>query len=163
MCVGAFTPDKGHIDLLNALLEIPNSLNVLLAGKGPLERDLRNHDAFKRHKIEIRQFPFEEMPTVYNNAKIFTLASREEAFGLVFLEALSTGMNCVLNDIPNHRYVCGSIGFYCDVSNSKSYAEKLLEALKVDKYDLNRQQAEKFSWDSISGKYIESMNRLLQG
>ena len=43
-------------------------------------------------KIIIKSFGLEEMPFVYNGSDIFVLASRREAFGLSYAEAMSCGL-----------------------------------------------------------------------
>ncbi|MEI8631918.1 glycosyltransferase [Vibrio sp. PP-XX7] len=83
----------------------------------------------------------------------FTLASPEEAFGIVFLEALASSLNVVAHDAPRQKYVVGDTGFYCNVFDSDEYAKTLQKALDIQQKEQNILQAQKFSWENIALEY----------
>jgi glycosyltransferase involved in cell wall biosynthesis len=153
LCVAAFSSDKNHISLLNAISLMSKDIKLVLVGKGPLENDLKQHPACKTHDVIFKSVTLEEMPLIYKEASIFTLASPEEAFGIVFLEALASGLNVVAHDAPRQKYVVGESGFYCDVFDAKEYAKTLEKALSLKQEDRNVSQAQKFSWQAIALEY----------
>jgi len=153
LCVAAFSSDKNHISLLNALEKIPTNVKLILVGKGPLESSLKKHPVNQTHNIIFKSARLEDMPSIYREASVFTLASAEEAFGIVFLEALATGLNVVAYNAPRQKFVVGKSGFFCDVFNTTEYAKSLQEALITQQKDSNLMQAQKFSWKNIAVEY----------
>lgn len=153
LCVAALTRDKNHILLLNALNKMPSDVRLILVGTGPLEKELKMHPACFSHEVIFKSTNQDQMPFIYREATVFTLASTYEAFGIVFLEALASGLNVVAFDAPRQRYVIGDPGFYCDVNDSDSYAESLSLAMKIEQSEKNILSAKRFSWDKIAVDY----------
>ncbi|NDJ10850.1 MAG: glycosyltransferase [Acidobacteriia bacterium] len=52
----------------------------------------------------------------YRAADAFVLASPREGFGLAYLEALMSGVPCVVQDTPTTAYLYGSFGHRADLS-----------------------------------------------
>lgn len=160
LCVAAFSEEKNHISLLNSFSHLPHNIKLILVGNGPLENSLRKHITCITHDIEFKSVTLCEMPAIYKKASIFTLASPEEAFGIVFLEALATGLNVVTHNGERQKYVIGECGFYCNVFDSKEYAKTLLLALNINQKEINIEQARKFSWKSIALEYENFFTRI---
>lgn len=153
LCVAAFTFDKNHIALLNAFEFMSTEIKLILVGTGPLLEDLRSHPVCKSHNVIFRSAKLDDMPEIYSSASIFTLASVEEAFGIVFLEALSSGLNVVCHNAPRQRYVVGNSGFFCDVNNPQDYSNALKCAMSLNRKELNILHASQFSWGNIAKMY----------
>jgi glycosyltransferase involved in cell wall biosynthesis len=153
LCVAALSGDKNHISLLNALEKMPRDIALVLVGKGPLEDSLKKHKVCKTHNVTFKSVRLEEMPSIYKEATIFTLPSPEEAFGIVFLEALASGLNVVAHDAPRQKFVVGETGFYCDVFNVNEYAKTLQKALNIQQKEQNILKAQKFAWGNIALEY----------
>lgn len=162
ICVAAFTSDKNHRALLDATLFLPQRVKIILVGRGPLAPSLKSHPACKSHDVEFCSFPPADMPAVYHQARVFTLPSLSEAFGIVFLEALASGLNVVAHDGPTQRAVIGESGFFCDVMNSKSYAETLIEALTCERVNQNCTRAQQFSWDNVARDYSRLFREVIK-
>ena len=85
--------DKGHKTLLRAFKEIPNA-KLLLAGSGPLQEQLK--ELTIAYGIDDRVeflggIPREKAPGFFQAIDAFVHPSRYETFGIVLVEALSTG------------------------------------------------------------------------
>jgi len=156
LAVGAAIKSKRIIETIKAVALLKD-VSLLVAGTGPDEKDEDNlgqkllGKRYKRLKVS-----HSDMPGVYRSANVFTLCSdSSEAFGIVYLEALATGLPCVVTDDPSRQEILGNtVIFVSDATKSEVYAEKLKEALKIKDNKNQLTQAEKYSWKKISEKYL---------
>lgn len=153
LCVGAFSEDKHQDLLLDALAFLDPKIECILAGKGPTKKTLEGHPQVKTGRVHFIELPHAEMPDLYRQVDVFTLPAPNEAFGLVFLEALASGLPVVANDGPRQRFVIGDEGIFCDVRDPKLYARALQAALTQSRQELGSKQVSKFSWQDIIGQY----------
>lgn len=103
------------------------------------------------------QAKYEELPEIYRGADVFTMVSESsEEFGIVYLEALASGLPVVATDDELRREILGPYGIYVkNPEDAKKYAEKLGWALKKRKDPtLLKKWLEKYSWDKIAEDYI---------
>lgn len=162
LCCAALTEFKRLDLLLDAVGLLDTSVRLIFAGKGPLEATLRAHPTCATHHVSFISRPWNEMSDVYQHATIFSLPSPNETFGIVFLEALSTGLNVVCHDAPPSREVMGERGFYVDVHDPGAYAAALLRALDSPNPHENRARAGMFSWDRAAEKFASVVVSLMQ-
>jgi len=95
-----------------------------------------------------------EIPKFYRNSDLFTLPSNEfEAFGIVYLEALASGLPVVATDDALRKEIIRDAGILVNPEDIDVYAKALEKALKTDWGDKPRNQAKKFSWDKVVKKY----------
>jgi len=103
------------------------------------------------------------MPKYYRAANIFTLPSWSyEAFGIVYLEAMASGIPVVATDDELRREIVGDAGILVDPTDLDSYANALKKALSIDWGNKPRIQAEKFDWDKIAKKYEKLFENLIK-
>ncbi|MFZ5994964.1 MAG: glycosyltransferase family 4 protein [Thermodesulfobacteriota bacterium] len=102
----------------------------------------------------------DEVRDYYRAADLFTLASLDEGFGLVYVEALSHGLPCLVHDYETSRFVLGEMGYYGDMTQDGGL-KGLLSSLSAKDFDLKAKKSrhayayDRFSWDSLKPKYIE--------
>lgn len=162
LSVGALVWYKHHDRVIDALSRLDKG-SLLIVGDGPLKNDLTQKGKKLRDRFKIMSFQYEDMPKVYRSADLFTLPSWDrEAFGIVYLEALASGLGVVAPDDASRREIIGEGGLFVDVSNPIKYANTLEQALRIDWSKKARKQAEKFSWDIIAKKYEEVMLNILK-
>lgn len=121
---------------------------------------MRKHPTCQTHRVEFVSRPWNEMPALYKDATIFSLPSPEETFGIVFLEALATGLNVVAHNSPAQRFVLGTRGYYVNVYDAKAYAKQLNNALKLREIEANRARAELFSWQQVAERFAAVVGQL---
>ena len=136
----ALLPYK-RIDLaIKAVVKLENT-SLLIIGTGPLKKEIEDlgkrllHEKFQL----IPKVSYDKIPEYYRSASLFTLPSMEsEAFGLVYLEALSSNVPVVA---PN------------------DYKKALIKSLNQNWGHNPRLQAEKFCWEKIVKEYEKVFNQ----
>lgn len=162
LSVGALTWYKHHERTIKALKYLDQG-SLLILGAGPEEKSLLSlaQSLDLKDRVKIMQVNYLEIPKFYRSADLFVLPSWDrEAFGIVYVEAMASGLGVVAPDDLARREIIGDAGILVDTSKEKLYAEGLKKALAKDWKDLPRQQAQKFSWDKVAEQYEELFNKL---
>lgn len=175
LCVGAIAPRKGHIytvEMFERLRAkgIDAKLRIIgsLADKAYYEL-LQQKIAASPYASDISleaNLPREELLKAYADAKLFVLHSREESQGIVFAEAMATGLPVVATKIGGIPYVVadGKSGLLCpyaDVDAMTDMVAKLLtnELLWQRYSDAAKEIAKNYSWTDIANRIVELYNR----
>lgn len=158
LSVGALVGYKNHDKVIRAVKENRQG-SVLIVGDGPQRSKLENLGReLLGNRFKITNFDYNDMPKVYRSCNLFTLPSwSREAFGLVYLEALASGLGVVAPDDSSRREIVASGGLFVDINNLKEYAGAIKKALDTDWSKTARNQAEQFSWEEIAKKYETSI------
>ncbi|MCG2692389.1 glycosyltransferase [Microgenomates group bacterium] len=159
LCVAG--PDKyKRVEATIKAVKKLNKGNLLLVGGSDEDEKLGEKLLGKRFKR--MKAGYEELPEIYRGAQVFTMVSESsEEFGIVYLEALASGLPIVATDDELRREILGPYGIYVKDVWGKEYAEKLALALKKRKDPtLPKKWLEKFSWDKIAADYISIFSRL---
>jgi glycosyltransferase involved in cell wall biosynthesis len=151
----------GLENLIIAFSEITkerSDIYLVIGGKGPLKDkliDLTRHYEIT-DKVHFAGFIAEDnLPLYYQMADLFVLPTKElEGFGLVTLEAMSSGLPVVGSPIGGTKEILGNFDsrFLFKGTDSNSIAESILE-----NYDLIKQNPQK--WKEISHQcrnFVES-------
>lgn len=162
LSVGTLAWYKNHDKVIEAVANLGRG-SVLIVGKGEDQQKLELLGKEKLGKnFKIISAPYEDLPKIYRGADLFTLPSwGREAFGIVYLEALASGLPVVATDDLSRREIVGSGGIMVDVSDIGKYSQALEQALSVNWGDKPRKQAEKFSWDMVSKEYEDIIKELV--
>ncbi len=140
--------------------------SLLLLGSGPLDKRINKlgYELLGKKRFFHTTANYELMPEYYRAADILTLCSdSSEAFGIVYLEAMATGLACVGTDDKSRREIIGAAGvFVKDPNDVAEYTKALETALKINWKDLPKKQAEKYSWETIAKKYENAFASLLK-
>ncbi len=104
--------------------------------------------------------PHEQVADYYRAADLFVLASLQEGFGRVFLEALIYGLPVVAHDHPVMRFVLGSEGTFGDLSKPGGLAALICEKLgregsEADAIRRREMVRARFSWVVLAPRYRE--------
>lgn len=154
LTVGA--PERGkRMELaIKAVSKLKNA-SLLILGGGYEEKRIRSLG--KRHlgkRFLIKQVSFGNIPSYYRAADLFTLpAWKNEAFGIVYLEAMASGLPVVATDDKERREIVGDAGILVNPENINLYFKALDKALKKKWGNIPPKQAEKFSWNEVVKKY----------
>lgn len=161
---------NGVVDLIKALhiLVTHYSLNItklIIIGTGPLENDLKKiaQGLGVANKINfLGLIPYENIQKYYPLADVFVRPSLTEGFGNVFLQAMAAEIPVIatsVGGIPDFLKA-GETGWFCEVKNPKSIAEKINYILdeknknEVERVVINAKKMveEKYTWEKIAGE-----------
>ena len=139
--------EKGFIDLIDAFSNISerdSSFRLLLAvGKPPVQLQSYFEDAMRKlegfiqihgveDKVIIKTFKLEDMPRVYAGSDVFVLASENETFGQVFIEAMACGLPVIgtkVGGVP--EIITDGFNGYLTIPNDPSFlGKKILDLLE---------------------------------
>ena len=114
-----------------------------------------------------RSVPYDEVADYYRTADVFTLASLQEGFGRVYLEALLHGLPVIAHDHPVMRYVLGDQGTLVDLSPPGALARELAAELArpFDAESAARRRESvraRFSWPVLAPQYREMFRACAQ-
>jgi glycosyltransferase involved in cell wall biosynthesis len=162
LCAGAVDAHKRMHLAVEAVARLPAGGSLTVLGDGPEAAALDRLAAARlgAGRYLRRTVPHAAMPAWYTAADCFTLPSRSESFGLVYLEALASGVPVVAPDDAVRREVIGEAGLYCDVAYPAAYAAALSAALGRDWGELPRHRAERFPIEATVSAYATLLRSL---
>lgn len=105
----------------------------------------------------VGQIPFNEEAKYYNICDVFCMPSYFEAYGLVFIEALTFGLPCIGRNCYEMPYFIqdGETGLLLKHDDPHELASLMLQVLRDDKYANNvaahhDQYLRDYSWDAVA-------------
>lgn len=162
IAVGALEPLK-RMELIIRAVHLWGKGGLLLVGDGPQREELIQ---LGRHLLGPERFLWRtasplEMPALYRSADLLVSASRSEAFGLVYVEALACGLPVVTQDDPIRREVLGAAARYVDSEDPAAWAAGMEEALAVPNRPAARFHAMKFDAAQTARQYGELFEEII--
>lgn len=175
--VGRLVPYKGLATLIRALPYINASVDLDIVGSGPLQKDLEslakeystntitltNGTASEttyfidtKHSITFWG-KVDDLSEFYNRCNMIVLpsVSRQEAFGIVLLEAMACGKPCVASDIGGVSEVVGEYGRIVEPYDVKGLTEAIQEVLDSEwnPEKIRERVVDMFSLDHVAKSY----------
>ena len=173
------TEEKNTEMLLEAFKNIDNIENSAwkLVVAGPIEKSFNKYleeffikNPKMRNLIEFKGDikSREKLFKLYKKAKIFTLTSRFESFGIAFIEAAALGNVIVSTDVGIARELIGKDnGVVVEIENTEELTKKLeyfINSTKLREFSLCTYNIsyEKFNWDEIIKQLHSSLEKLFK-
>jgi glycosyltransferase involved in cell wall biosynthesis len=155
--VGRITPEKGFDTLILAYNEA-KSLDYKLVIAGGVEAESSYGDELKKlvanKEVVFTGYVYgEKLNQLYTNAALYVLASNNEGFPLVLLEAMSYNLDVLVSDIPASHLVNLPIDNYFEKGNTDMLSQKISE--KVVNHKKMQYELSDFDWAKISDKVSE--------
>ena len=130
--VGRFAPSKNHhflIELLGEVRKKKGNACLMLIGQGELMEDVRKQAAaagLAEHVLFLGQR--KDTGRLYQAMDVFALPSVNEGFGIVNLEAETSGLKCVVSDVvPDAANVTGLMKKLSLKDSLQTWADELLD------------------------------------
>jgi len=165
--VGQMRPYKGLKVLLDAVKGLDAELWVV--GDGPDRSKYEDYaQALKLNNVRFYgAVPDDVLRQIYLSSDVLVLPSisKNEAFGLVTLEAAAAGCAVVASDIPGLRDVVEDFGLLVKPKDPRELREALLtlkDCSVREKYaSVGKMVARKYSWSSAAEEYVKIYNDVL--
>ena len=109
-------------------------------------------------------WPHASIHLLYGAADVFVLASLSEAFGLVTVEALLSGLPVIIHDSPTNQWILnGQPNSLCDLSPKGALAGKLKE-MRIARSSRGAHEtlAMRFSWPPLIPEYLRMYQKAVQ-
>jgi glycosyltransferase involved in cell wall biosynthesis len=163
LAVGAPEAGKRFELAIRAIAQLKKG-GLLILGGGYDEKKIKTlGKRLLKNRFLMKLVPFDKIPLYYRAADLFTLPSWEnEAFGMVYLEAMASNLPVVATDDELRREIVGNAGILVDPTDINAYAKAIDKALKTNWGDKPRKQAEKFSWDKVVEDYEKLFKDLVK-
>lgn len=177
LSVCRLSPVKRTDVLLDVAAELdrshPGRFVLAVIGTGAEERALRRKAADEGIS-NVRFFGFvdeEELPAAYASADLFVSHSMSETFGIMFAQAMASGLPIVAPRATSNPYVLhdGIDGRLVDPFDVNAFADAVIgyataPAIRADVGLRNRRRAvEDFDWDVIAAAHAHLLERSRRG
>ncbi len=156
-------------DVIEAMRYLPENVKFLILGTGKEEKRLKAKvEGLQGRIIFLGHILNEEVPRYLAIANVYVRPSLSEGLGTCFLEAMAAGVPVVatpVGGIPDFLKD-GETGLFCEVSNPKSIAEKIIIFLENKelagkiKIDAQEMVVKNHDWDLIAKGMNEIFRRL---
>ncbi|RWY55951.1 glycosyltransferase family 1 protein [Mucilaginibacter gilvus] len=159
--------EKNLETLFEVYEELQNSaepLNFIIAGDGT---------ALKASKTRMPKAIFtgkinhSQLAVLYASSDVFLFPSVSETYGNVVLEAMASGLPCVIADGGGSKDFInqGVNGFKCQPYNAKEYAGKIRlllanQAMHAQFIEEGLQYSSNFSWEELAATYFDDVTEL---
>ncbi len=140
--VGRFTSQKNHTFMINVFEELKKKCNaavLVLIGQGELENNIKRLVSEKNLEDSVLFLgQRKDVNDMYQAMDVFFLPSLYEGFGIVNIEAQSSGLICVVSDsIPDEANVTGSTIRISLKEPISVWVNSLLEASKNERVNMS--------------------------
>lgn len=163
LSVGRITPEKGFHTLIEAfkMQSLPGYKLVIAGGVEFESGYMQQLQKLSEGAPVVFTGPVfgEELAQLYANAGLFVLASENEGFPLVLLEAMSYSRNLLVSDIPATRLIDLAEQDYFPCADAEVLAQRLKEKATQPakrEYDLSA-----YEWDHVANQ-VEDIFRTVK-
>ncbi|SMO91326.1 glycosyltransferase family 4 protein [Gracilimonas mengyeensis] len=152
-------------DSVQRVAAVNPKVKALVVGDGPAKVELEEQMPEARFTGFLEG---EDLARAYASSDVFFFPSHTETFGNVTLEAMSSGLPCLVADATGSRslVIDGENGFWAEPENKKDFTGKLEQIvgnpeLRQKMKEASRKRALEFEWDAINGRLVENYREAL--
>jgi glycosyltransferase involved in cell wall biosynthesis len=155
-----------YVDTVKRLRQKFDNVQPMIVGDGPAKKELE-------HMLPETHFTGfitgDELSRAYASSDVFLFPSETETFGNVTLEAMSSGLPCVVADATGSRSLVesGVNGFLAPPRDTKEFARCVTKIIEDESMRENmgkaaRQKALAYSWENVNKKLLENYREALR-
>lgn len=141
-------------------------VKALIVGDGPAKEELQK---LMPEAVYVGFLEGDVLATAYASSDIFLFPSHTETFGNVTLEAMSSGLPCLVADATGSKSLVedGVNGFLAEPENKADFTQKLSKLVSDDELragmiKASRQKALTYDWDEINGQLLAHYKEALK-
>ncbi|HOK40852.1 MAG TPA: glycosyltransferase family 4 protein [bacterium] len=162
--VGALVAYKQVDKLIKAFSKV-NKGSLLIIGDGELYDDLNElAENLKIRNIKfIKGVPLEELQKYFNSSDLFVLPSKNETFGIVYLNALAANIPAIADKSEIQKWILKDAGLTCNCEDENELTETIKKCLEINWADRPLKRAEYFSWNKCAKCYDKIIKEVISG
>jgi glycosyltransferase involved in cell wall biosynthesis len=156
---------RTYIEGVKNLKKVNPKVRALVVGDGPAKKEA------ERLLPEAHFTGFatgEDLGRAYASSDVFLFPSHTETFGNVTLEAMASGLPCIVADAIGSKSLVdhGVNGYHAEKENVKDFTTKLKmmvedEERRLKMGEKSRELAMNYQWDTINGGLVENYREAL--
>jgi glycogen(starch) synthase len=168
--------EKGPLVLVDAMAHVAKAFpdaRLVFAGSGPLEGEMSSRIAEMGLEGRVRlagHLNDRELKDLYSKAWVAAFPSSYEPFGIVALEAMATGVPCIVGNTGGLREVvsAGETGLVVEPNNPIVLADAIARLISnPDRAEAMAARAKRvalseYSWSDIAGKTVAVYDEVLR-
>lgn len=161
LTVSALSRYKNVLNVVSAIRQTPASF--LLIGDGEQEGVLsKEFSSFANSFHWIKHIEQSLIPSYFYAADVFCFTPHaQEAFGMVYLEAMAAGLPIVASDDPIRRKIIGEQAIFVDPNNIVDIAAGINQAIQLDKVDYSK-ELEQYNLRTVTGAIEKEFHDLIK-
>ncbi|MCG8374609.1 MAG: glycosyltransferase family 1 protein [Balneolales bacterium] len=156
---------KTYMKSVSNLQKVNPKVRALIVGDGPARPEA---EAMFPHGHFTGFATGEDLARAYASSDIFLFPSHTETFGNVTLEAMASGLPCIVADAIGSKSLVenGVNGFWAEKENEKEFTEKLEkivsdESLRKSMAEESRKLALNYRWEDINSGLVENYKEVI--
>jgi glycosyltransferase involved in cell wall biosynthesis len=174
ICVGRVSYQKNPYGLIRAIQELnkdKQKVEFSWIGDGELLEALRKYvidNKIKGAKF-IGKIQHDKIRSIYQQGDVYILASIYEGQPLTMLEAMSTGLPCIVSDIENMAHIireskCGKVVNFDDPKKAAKEIDAYINSkkLELDKKKVREYSVKNLDWSRITDRYEEEWKKIVK-
>jgi glycosyltransferase involved in cell wall biosynthesis len=163
--------ERSQVEQFRKKMNLPEEFILAIGGVGERRNLKRSQEATQGYNLVIagQTIPWvstEELPLLYNAAKVLLYPSFYEGFGLPILEAMACGTPVITSNISSMPEVGGDAALYVDPGYLDDISEKVNECMTNEKLrqeliGKGLKRAKIFSWQRCAEETAEAYRQLI--
>ncbi len=166
LMAAALIPSKRVAEGIQSVAQI-SDCHLVIVGDGPMRSEIANlaaHALPGRHRLlgSVRR---EVMPDLFRSADAFLHMSRDEPFGIVYLEAAASALPIVAHETEVTRWILGDSALFADATDLEAVANQIRRALNPEigsrlGVEARNRVLDGWTWDAQADRYLEFFQSL---
>lgn len=156
------------IEIYSLIEKAHNGTHLVIAGKGALENRVRKlSDEMGMKVLFLGHVDYKKMHNLYACADIYILTSLYEGLPLTLLEAMSSGLPCIVSDVPSisSMVINAKAGIAVNFNNDGKVMQKIIDFLndELPEYGKNAREyaIRNHDWEEIAKSYLNEFQRII--